>query len=64
MSFLTKKSNRDDAEPDNALNRSMLRAGDIAEATVFLTNDESRHVSGHNLIVDDSVTTSRNAIGL
>lgn len=41
-----------------------LTARDIAEAALYLVNDESRYVSGHNLVVDGGVTTSRNLIGL
>ncbi|KAF6999206.1 hypothetical protein CFC21_015269 [Triticum aestivum] len=41
-----------------------LRAGDIAEAALFLASEESRYISGHNLVVDGGVTTSRNVIGL
>ena len=46
------------------LKGNMLRPRDIAEAVLFLASDESRYISGHNLVVDDGVTTSRNLIGL
>lgn len=41
-----------------------LRTKDIAEAALFLASDESRYISGHNLVVDGGVTTSKNCVGL
>lgn len=37
-----------------------LKPVDIAEAALYLVSDESKYVSGHNLVVDGGFTASKN----
>ncbi|KAI9116155.1 hypothetical protein K1719_013085 [Acacia pycnantha] len=46
------------------LKGTTLKAKDIAEAALYLASDESKYVSGHNLVVDGGITISRNCVGL
>lgn len=46
------------------LKGATLKAKDIAEAALYLASDESKYVSGHNLVVDGGFTVSKNCVGL
>ncbi|KAE8711209.1 Short-chain dehydrogenase reductase 2a [Hibiscus syriacus] len=41
-----------------------LKAKDVAEAALYMASEESRYISGHNLVVDGGFTTFKNCVGL
>ena len=39
------------------LGKTTLESGDVADAVVYLTSDDAKYVSGHNLVVDGGFTS-------
>ncbi|KAH9288872.1 hypothetical protein KI387_032989, partial [Taxus chinensis] len=46
------------------LKEATLEAQDIAEAVLYLASEESKYVSGHNIVVDGGVTVVNKDLGL
>ncbi|KAL2239293.1 secoisolariciresinol dehydrogenase-like [Sesamum indicum] len=57
---------RDEDDPIDDIGSNLegvsLKPEDVAEAVVYLASDESRYVSGHNLIVDGGFTVMNSAL--
>ncbi|MBA0864192.1 hypothetical protein Goshw_000430 [Gossypium schwendimanii] len=41
-----------------------LKAKDVAEAALYMASEESRYISGHNLVVDGGFTSFKNCVAL